>query len=106
MAEAKAAAVILAAGKGTRMKSALPKVLHAVAGRSMLQRVLDTVRAAGISETHVVVGYGADQVRAAFPDMTRWVLQPEQRGTGDAVRVARDAIGSRSGTVLLVSGDV
>ena len=108
MTDSQDVALVLAAGKGTRMKSALPKVLHATAGRSILGRVLDSVRAAGVSEIHTVIGYGADQVRAAFsvqPDLTRWVLQPEQRGTGDAVRVAREALAGRTGTLLLVIGD-
>src|SRR5580704_17394696 len=87
MTDSQAVALVLAAGKGTRMKSALPKVLHPVAGRSMLGRVLDVVRSAGIPEIHTVVGYGHDQVREAFasqPDLTQWIHQPEQRGTGDA----------------------
>lgn len=109
MSDSQTIALVLAAGKGTRMKSHLPKVLHAVAGRSMLGRVLDTVRGAGISEIHTVIGYGADQVQAAFTGqaaVTHWILQPEQRGTGDAVKMARDALSRRGGTVVLVSGDV
>lgn len=101
-----AIALILAAGKGTRMKSELPKVLHGIAGRSMLGRVFDTVRRAGLTEVHTIVGYGADAVKAAFPEMTSWVIQHEQRGTGDAVKSAREALAGKKGTVLLLSGDV
>lgn len=104
-----AIALILAAGKGTRMKSELPKVLHGIAGRSMLGRVFDTVRRAGLTELHTVVGHGADLVKQAFadtPDLTGWIRQEEQRGTGDAVRAARPALGGREGTILILSGDV
>ena len=59
----KTTAVIMAAGKGTRMKSALPKVLHKAAGRTMLQQVLHQVRAAGVDEQVIVVGHGADEVQ-------------------------------------------
>ena len=101
--------LILAAGKGTRMKSELPKVLHGIAGRSMLGRVFDTCHRAGLTELHTIVGYGADAVKKAFadtPDLTGWIIQTEQRGTGDAVRSAREALAKRTGTVVILSGDV
>ena len=79
-------AVVLAAGQGKRMRSALPKVLHEVAGRPMLARVLATARLSGCDRLLVVVGHRAESVRAAFPesDLT-WVEQREQRGTGHAL---------------------
>jgi bifunctional UDP-N-acetylglucosamine pyrophosphorylase/glucosamine-1-phosphate N-acetyltransferase len=99
-------AVVLAAGKGTRMRSALPKVLHRVAGRPLLAWVLDAARAAGCARILVVVGHGAEQVRAELGagDLT-WVLQEEQRGTGHALAQAAPAI-SGPARLLVLSGDV
>ena len=103
-------AVILAAGKGTRMKSALPKVLHRAAGRPLLQWVVDAARAAGCARILIVVGHGAEKVRAeiaAYGETTDlvWVLQAEQRGTGHALAQAESEI-SGEATVLVLSGDV
>jgi bifunctional UDP-N-acetylglucosamine pyrophosphorylase/glucosamine-1-phosphate N-acetyltransferase len=102
-------AVILAAGKGTRMKSALPKVLHRAAGRPLLQWVVDAARAAGCARILVVVGHGAEQVReeiAAYGDQDlAWVLQAEQRGTGHALAQTEAEIQGEA-TVLVLSGDV
>ncbi len=99
-------AVIMAAGQGTRMKSDLPKVLHEVAGRPMVHWVIDAARAAGIDRIMVVVGHGADEVRAALPDGVETCLQAEQLGTGHAVQIAVEALGDVSGdTVLVLSGD-
>jgi len=99
-------AVILAAGKGTRMKSALPKVLHEAAGRPLLAWVIDAARAAGCQRILVVVGHGAERVqeRIAGEDLT-WVIQAEQRGTGHALAQAEMEI-SGDATVLVLSGDV
>ncbi|QFU77655.1 UDP-N-acetylglucosamine diphosphorylase/glucosamine-1-phosphate N-acetyltransferase [Halioglobus maricola] len=98
--------VILAAGKGSRMKSQLPKVLHPVAGRPMLQRVVDTARALSPRAVHVVVGHGAEDVMQAVDDAAiNWVTQTEQKGTGHAVLQALPHIGSDS-TVLVLYGDV
>lgn len=109
MPEQQAVALILAAGKGTRMKSELPKVLHPVAGKPMLERVFDVVRRAGLDEIHTVVGHGADQVQKRFegqPGLASFILQPDQKGTGDAVRVARPTLSGRGGTLLVLTGDV
>ena len=98
-------AAVLAAGKGTRMRSELPKVLHPVGGRPMLAWVLDAARQAGCERLLVVVGFGAEQVREALaaPDVT-WVEQREQLGTGHALaQVRRELDGS--GEVLVLSGD-
>jgi bifunctional UDP-N-acetylglucosamine pyrophosphorylase/glucosamine-1-phosphate N-acetyltransferase len=104
----KAAAIVLAAGLGTRMKSSLPKVLHPLAGRPMIQALLESVAEAGISESVVVVGKGAVAVaEAVAPHPT--ALQAEQLGTGHAVLQARDALcgagnDSFPGDVLILFG--
>jgi bifunctional UDP-N-acetylglucosamine pyrophosphorylase/glucosamine-1-phosphate N-acetyltransferase len=99
-------AVILAAGKGTRMRSELPKVLHEAAGRPLLAWVVDAARAAGCERILVVVGHGAEQVRETIPgDDLGWVLQAEQRGTGHALAQAEAEIDGAA-TVLVLSGDV
>ncbi|MDD5719383.1 MAG: NTP transferase domain-containing protein [Candidatus Krumholzibacteria bacterium] len=99
-------AVVLAAGKGTRMRSDKPKVLHEIAGRPLLDYVLATAREAGIDRNVVVVGHRADQVRAACraPDLT-FVLQEPQLGTGHAVQMAAPLLRPRGWTVVL-AGDV
>ncbi|GAA1735047.1 bifunctional UDP-N-acetylglucosamine diphosphorylase/glucosamine-1-phosphate N-acetyltransferase GlmU [Luedemannella helvata] len=101
--------IVLAAGEGKRMKSSLPKVLHPVLGRTLLGHVLAAAEPAGAGTTAVVVGHGADQVRAHLaevaPDATT-VLQAQQRGTGHAARVAMEATGTATGTVLVINGDV
>lgn len=102
-------AVVLAAGKGTRMRSDLPKVLHPLAGEPLAVHVLRSARAAGVARLVVVVGHGAEQVEAAlgpvFTDL-RFVVQAEQLGTGHAVQCALPAIADHDGPVLILSGDV
>lgn len=90
-------AVVLAAGKGTRMGSDLPKVLHEAAGRPLVRWVLDALAAAGIHDRIVVVGYGAELVEQALADLpgVAFAHQREQRGTGDAVAAAAAAIRGR-----------
>ena len=97
--------VILAAGKGTRMKSKLPKVLHKVAGKPMLQHVLDAAKGAGAKRNIVVVGFGGDQVRKAMGDRAEFVLQAEQLGTGHAVRQSEPLLKDEKGTVVVLCGD-
>lgn len=98
--------VVLAAGEGKRMHSALPKVLHPVAGRPMLARVLDAARALEPAALHVVYGHGGERVRAALLDADlEWVHQAEQLGTGHAVAQALPAIPDRH-RVLVLCGDV
>jgi bifunctional UDP-N-acetylglucosamine pyrophosphorylase / glucosamine-1-phosphate N-acetyltransferase len=98
--------VILAAGQGTRMKSARPKVLQPLAGRPLLAHVLGRALGLGAHATHVVYGHGGDAVPAAFPDSdVRWVLQAEQLGTGHAVAQAMPGIPDDA-TVLVLYGDV
>ncbi|MFI7575079.1 bifunctional UDP-N-acetylglucosamine diphosphorylase/glucosamine-1-phosphate N-acetyltransferase GlmU [Micromonospora sp. NPDC049497] len=101
--------VVLAAGEGKRMKSALPKVLHPLLGRTLVGHVLTAAAPLAANRTVVVVGHGADQVRAHLaeitPDATP-VLQAEQLGTGHAVRIALDAVPDVTGTVVVLNGDV
>lgn len=98
--------IILAAGQGTRMKSPLPKVLHQVAGRPMLQHVVETALALEPRAVHVVVGHGAEQVQAALSAYPlTWVAQKQQLGTGHAVLQAMPAVQADS-TVLVLYGDV
>ena len=99
-------AIVLAAGRGTRMKVDRPKVLFPVAGRPLLHWVLDAVAGAGPHETWVVVGHGAAEVQAALPRGVGAVLQEPQLGTGHAVMVALEAMGDVGGdTILIVPGD-
>ncbi len=103
------AAVILAAGKGTRLRSRLPKVLHRVGGRPLLGWVIEAAREAGCDPILVVVGHGGEEVRAAFADQgLTWVEQHQQLGTGHAVAQAQEALeqaGVVDATVLVLSGD-
>jgi bifunctional UDP-N-acetylglucosamine pyrophosphorylase/glucosamine-1-phosphate N-acetyltransferase len=101
--------IILAAGEGKRMKSDLPKVLHPLLGRSLVEHVLVAAEPLGAQRTMVVVGHGAQQVTehlAQVAPQAGTVLQAEQRGTGHAVRTALEALDGVSGTVLVLSGDV
>ena len=98
-------AVILAAGKGTRMKSKLPKVLHKVGGHPMLEHVMDAAEAAGCHDNVVVIGHGAELVRELVGDRARIALQAEQLGTGHAVLQAADTLKDFTGTVMILCGD-
>jgi bifunctional UDP-N-acetylglucosamine pyrophosphorylase/glucosamine-1-phosphate N-acetyltransferase len=98
--------VILAAGQGKRMHSALPKVLHQIAGRPLLAHVLDAARALKPERIHVVYGHGGEEVRAAFKDAAvEWVLQAQRLGTGHALMQALPRI-PRAASVLVLNGDV
>lgn len=102
------AVAILAAGRGTRMKSSLPKVLHSVGGKSMVERVLDSVADLNPSHTIIVVGFGQDQVKAALahiPGLT-FVEQTEQLGTGHAVQQVIPHLEGFEGDLLVLNGDV
>ncbi|MPL68997.1 Bifunctional protein GlmU [bioreactor metagenome] len=98
-------AVILAAGKGTRMKSALPKVLHRVGGKPMVKHVLDAATHAGSARNIVVVGFGAEQVQAELGEQAEFVVQAEQLGTGHAVQQAAGLLEHYNGTVMVLCGD-
>ena len=98
--------VILAAGKGTRMRSDLPKVLHPITHKSMVQHVIDTAHQVGSDAIQLVYGYGADKLQTKLGEQAlNWVLQAEQLGTGHAVAQANDNI-SDDDTVLILYGDV
>ncbi len=96
--------VALAAGRGTRLRSARPKVLHEVAGRPLLAWALEAVRAAGCRRLLVVVGHGAEEVKAAVPREVGWVPQEELRGTGDALARVEGHLDGPA-LLLVVSGD-
>lgn len=101
------AAVILAAGKGTRMKSALPKVLHPLCGEPMLYYPLEAARQAGFKQLKVVIGHHAETVKETFAsDDLTWVEQTDQLGTGHALMCAADSLRGYSGPLLLLCGDV
>lgn len=98
--------VILAAGQGTRMRSARPKVLHPLAGRPLVEHVCSTARALPGSRVHIVYGHGGDQLQSALgPLPDSWVLQAQQLGTGHAVQQALPAIPDED-DVLILYGDV
>lgn len=100
------AAIILAAGKGTRMKSDTHKVLHPIAGRAMIDHLLASVDELKPKERVVVVGAGREQLETALGDRARTCLQEPQLGTGHAVQMAEDALSGFSGDVLILYGDV
>jgi len=98
-------AIVLAAGKGTRMKSSMPKVLHRLAGKTLLGHVLDTVGTLNPASITVVIGHGSDQVKDTITQSVNWAMQTEQLGTGHAVQQALEGI-EDDDTVLITYGDV
>lgn len=100
-------AIVLAAGRGTRMKSDLPKVLFPALGRPMIHWVLDSLQAAGITKSIVVVGYREDLAREELGarDGVSFALQEQQLGTGHAVEMCREQLSDHMGPVLVVAGD-
>jgi bifunctional UDP-N-acetylglucosamine pyrophosphorylase/glucosamine-1-phosphate N-acetyltransferase/UDP-N-acetylglucosamine pyrophosphorylase len=100
-------AVVLAAGQGTRMKSDLPKVLCPVLGRPMIEFVLDALASAGVERVVAVVGYRAEDVKAALTERKNvsYALQTERLGTGHAVKMARGHLAEHKGPVIVVTGD-
>lgn len=98
-------AVILAAGKGTRMKSDLPKVLHKVAGISMLEHVFRSVNAINPEKTVTVIGHKAELVEQVLAGQTDFVRQTEQLGTGHAVMMAEPVLENLTGQTLVIAGD-
>jgi UDP-N-acetylglucosamine diphosphorylase/glucosamine-1-phosphate N-acetyltransferase len=100
------AALILAAGEGTRMKSSLAKVLHAVAGKSMIRHVLETVQAVSPSRIVVVIGHQADAVRRELEgERVEFVLQEPRLGTGHAALMAEGSFDGFAGTIVVLNGD-
>jgi bifunctional UDP-N-acetylglucosamine pyrophosphorylase/glucosamine-1-phosphate N-acetyltransferase len=100
------AAVILAAGKGTRMKSAMHKVLHPLAGRPMIEHLMASLAELAPARTVVVVGEGREQLEAALAGRAEFVVQDPQHGTGHAVQQAEGALEGFEGDVLVLYGDV
>lgn len=98
-------AIILAAGKGTRMKSNLYKVLHPVCGKPMVEHIMNRVTEIHPQEVVTIVGHGADRVQAQLGDRTVYALQAEQLGTGHAVLQAAEFLKGKQGTTLVISGD-
>jgi bifunctional UDP-N-acetylglucosamine pyrophosphorylase / glucosamine-1-phosphate N-acetyltransferase len=98
--------IVLAAGKGSRMASDLPKVLHKVAGQSMISMILDTLNSIElIKENILVLGTGKDEVLEQIGSDVKYVVQNEQLGTGHAVKIAKDLLSNFNGDVLIAYGD-
>lgn len=106
MTHTELAIVVLAAGKGTRMKSKLHKVLHPLGGRPMLHHLMDTADLLNPSRNVIVVGAGKEQVENSVGDKAEVVVQEPQLGTGHAVQVTKDALAGFKGRVLILYGDV
>ncbi|WP_026824780.1 bifunctional UDP-N-acetylglucosamine diphosphorylase/glucosamine-1-phosphate N-acetyltransferase GlmU [Exiguobacterium marinum] len=98
-------AVILAAGKGTRMKSKLYKVLHPVLGKPMVEHVVDQLDQIGVSRQIVIVGHGAEAVQDTLGTRVEYAVQEQQLGTGHAVQMAEAELAGKSGATLVVCGD-
>ncbi|MCR8969981.1 bifunctional UDP-N-acetylglucosamine diphosphorylase/glucosamine-1-phosphate N-acetyltransferase GlmU [Facklamia sp. 7083-14-GEN3] len=98
-------AVILAAGKGTRMKSSLPKVLHKISGISMVEHVVRSVLESNAEQIVTIVGNGADLVKAQLKNLTDFAFQSEQLGTGHAVLQAENLLANEKGSTLVICGD-
>lgn len=98
-------AVVLAAGKGTRMKSSLYKVLHPVCGKPMVDHVVGNMETLGAKEIVTVVGHGAEMVKDTLGDRSTYVVQEEQLGTAHAVQQAERALEGREGTTIVICGD-
>lgn len=98
-------AIVLAAGKGTRMKSKIPKVMHQVAGLPMISHVLDAVNGAGINDCLLVIGHGGEEIKQYLGDRVKYVVQAEQLGTGHAVMQAEPFFRDDNQSVLVLAGD-
>ncbi len=102
-----ATAIILAAGQGRRMESDLPKVLHKVQGKPLVEHVIDAARRAGVDRCVIVVGFEAERVRqelSPIPNL-EFALQADQLGTGHAVMMCRDFLAQEDGPVMILAGD-
>lgn len=98
-------AIVLAAGKGTRMGSQKPKVLHEIAGRPMIEYTLEKLNQLGVSEIILVVGYGAEDVKSCIGPRCHFAHQEIPQGTGDAVKVGLQKVSKNSDTVMVLYGD-
>jgi bifunctional UDP-N-acetylglucosamine pyrophosphorylase / glucosamine-1-phosphate N-acetyltransferase len=99
-------AIVLAGGKGTRMKSDLPKVLHDLRGKSVIRHAIDNLRKAGIDDVIVVVGHGGDLVKEHLKGGVRFAVQESQLGTGHAVRQALPLLEDATDSVFICYGDM
>lgn len=105
MSNQKLSAVILAAGKGTRMYSDLPKVLHKIAGKPMVKHVIDTVKKLGVENIHLIYGHGGELMQQRLQnEPVNWVLQAEQLGTGHAMQQAAPHFADDE-NILMLYGD-
>src|SRR5689334_15471408 len=102
----KIAIAIMAAGKGTRLKSRHPKVLHEIGGKALLRHVIEAAaNIVPVEHVYAIIGYEAENVRSAMAETgVKFILQPEQRGTGHAIMVGRDQL-SGYDHILVLSGD-
>ncbi|RPF51200.1 bifunctional UDP-N-acetylglucosamine diphosphorylase/glucosamine-1-phosphate N-acetyltransferase GlmU [Aquisalibacillus elongatus] len=98
-------AVVLAAGKGTRMKSSLYKVLHPVCGKPMVEHVVDQLSHLNLNQIISIIGFGSDLVKEQLGDRTKYAFQEEQLGTGHAVQMAESYLKGQKGTTIVVCGD-
>ena len=98
-------AIILAAGKGTRMRSKLYKVLHQVCGKTMVEHVLTQLEKAKIDNIITIVGFGAETVEQRLGHRTKYALQEQQLGTGHAVMQTKNLLANEDGETIIVSGD-
>ncbi len=99
-------AVVLAAGKGTRMKSSLHKVLHQVLGKSMVDHAVTNLEKIGVDKIVTVIGYEAESVRAELKDRVEYAMQTEQLGTGHAVMMTKNLLEGLEGVTIVTYGDV
>ena len=99
-------AIILAAGKGTRMKSDLPKVMHPIKGLPMVEHVVSTVEHIGVKKPTVIVGYQKEIIMSHLKDRVHYEIQSEQKGTAHAVLQAYETMYRKKGTTIILNGDV
>ena len=99
-------AVVLAAGKGTRMKSNKSKLVHKIYGKELVKRVVETAKKSDIEEVIAVVGYKREQVQLVLGDSVKYAYQDEMLGTGHAVLQAEEYLKNKNGKVVVLNGDV
>ena len=101
-------AAILAAGKGTRMESSLPKVLHKISGKSLLQRVIDSCVELNPDQLFIITGHKSKEVQDSIPNNKKFnfIIQDPQLGTGHAIQVLCREVKKHDGTLLVLNGDV
>ena len=104
--EEKVIALVLAAGKGTRMKSDKSKLVHKIYGKELVKRVVETAKKSGVDDVVAIVGYKKEQVQEALKDSVNYVVQEEMLGTGHAVMQAEEYLKDKTGKVLVLNGDV